>query len=282
MWIPEAWYLRYEPVRVIEYFVKAPLGDTQSAAWLKHYGNSSPAAVVPELQVKPDLGPLVEQFTASYSTIAATASVSKQLFDDWEQLGATLPHEIQAAIIDEENQQVLNGNGEDSNMLGIFNQPDTLTRVSPTITSTAYTAIDVLVDAITDIRVNNAYAEADLIILNPEDWNSIRRIKNTLGSFVLNANAAMQAGEIDNVFAVPVVSTTTCPVGKAVVMDTKIGALAFPRTGLEIMFNPYGDWAFIHNAVQFRGEIRETIGVAYPTAINLVSNINYEAGGPFC
>jgi hypothetical protein len=53
-----------------------------------------------------------------------------------------------------------------------------------------------------------------------------------------------------------------CPSENAV-LDTKIAVLAFLRMGMEIMFNPFGDWAFTHNAVQFRGEIRETIGVAY-------------------
>lgn len=206
------------------------------------------------------------------------ASVTRQMFDDFSDWAATVPHEIQAAIIDAENDQVLNGDGTGANMLGLFHQPNTLTRTCPTITGTDYTAIDALVDAITDIRVGSSYAVADLIILNPEDWNAIRRIKNTLGSFVLNADQAMSVGEVDNVFGVPASQTTKCPVGKAVVLDTKIAVLAFLRMGLEIMFNPYGDWAFQHNAVQWRGEIRETIGVAYPSAINLVSNLNYAGG----
>jgi hypothetical protein len=88
----------------------------------------------------------------------------------------------------------------------------------------------------------------------------------------------MSVGEIDNVFGVPVAVTTKMPQSQAVVLDTKIAVLAFHRTGMEIVFNPYGDWAFQHNAVQYRGETRLTIGVAYPQAINLVSNLNYESG----
>lgn len=65
------------------------------------------------------------------------------------------------------------------------------------------------------------------------------------------------------------------PQNTAIVLDMKIAVLAFLRMGLEIMFDPYGDWAFQHNAVQFRGEIRETIWAAYPAAINLVTGLNY-------
>jgi hypothetical protein len=102
---------------------------------------------------------------------------------------------------------------------------------------------------------------------------------DTLGSFVLNANSAMQIGEVDNVFGVPVAVTTKNADRNRAGLDTKIAVLAFLRMGLEILFNPYGDWAFTHNAVQFRGEISETIGVAYPTAIDKVTNLNYESAG---
>jgi HK97 family phage major capsid protein len=142
-----------------------------------------------------------------------------------------------------------------------------------------YTVIDVIVDAINDIRVGNAYASADLVIMNPWDWTLTKRIKNTLGSYVLNANEAMQVGEVDNIFGVPVAQTTKMPEGTAIVLDTKIAVLAFLGMRMEIMFDPYGDWAFQNNAVQFRGEIRETIGVAYPAAINIVSNLNYYEEG---
>lgn len=85
----------------------------------------------------------------------------------------------------------------------------------------------------------------------------------------------MQIGEVDNVAGVPVAVTTKMPTGTAVILDTKIAVLAFLRMGMEILFNPYADWAYSHNAVQFRGEIRDTIGVAYPAAINVITNLNY-------
>jgi hypothetical protein len=114
--------------------------------------------------------------------------------------------------------------------------------------------------------------------MNPFQWDEIRRIKHTLGSFVLSADRAMQVGEVDNVFRVPVATTTKCPLGTAVVIDTKIAVLAFLRTGIEVLFNPYGDWAYTHNAVQWRAEIRETIGLAYPKAVNVVTNLHQSDG----
>jgi HK97 family phage major capsid protein len=258
------------------YFI-SKRGEMQSVTWLQHYANTNPAAAVAELDLKPDLGPLVEPHTAAYSVIACTATVSKQFYDDFGDWAQTIPHEIQVALIDAENDEVLNGNGEAPHMLGLLNQPNTLSRTCPTVTGVDYTAIDCLVDAIDDIRVApGAYAIADLAILNPADWTAIKKIKNSLGGYVLNADQAMQVGEVDNIFGTPVATTTKMPVGTAIVLDTKIAVLAFLRWGLEILFDPWGDWAFSHNAVQFRGEIRETSGVAYPAAINLVGGLNYQ------
>lgn len=116
------------------------------------------------------------------------ASISRQMFDDFTDWAATTPHEIQAAIIDAENDEVLNGDGSGAHMTGLLNQAGTLSRESPTISGVDYTAIDVLLDGINDIRIaTNAFAEADMVILHPTDWNNIRKVKNSLGSFVLSA-----------------------------------------------------------------------------------------------
>ena len=172
------------------------------------------------------------------------------MFDDFGDWASTVPHELMKALIDCENQQVLTGNGTLPNMLGLINTTGTLTRVCPSITSTSYTQIDSLVEGIGDLRVGSAYAVADLIVLNPFDWQEITRIKNSQGSFVLNSIVPNEIGGYDNIFGVPVALTTKCPSGTSVILDTKIAVLAFTRMGVEIMFNPHGDYEFQNNAVQ--------------------------------
>jgi len=271
--MPSAFYLRYEPTRLFDYFIGAR-GESQSVTWLQHTSNTNPAAAVAELTQKPDLGPIVTPKTATFSTIAGIASCSRQMFDDFPDWSGTIPHELQTALIDAENDQVLNGNGSAPNMLGLINTTGKLTRVCPSITGVAYTQIDAIVQAIADLRVGSAYAVADLVVLNPADWSEIKRIKNSLGSFVLNSAEPSEIGGYENIFGVPVAQTTKIASGTAVVLDTKIAVLGFVRQGVEIMFSPYGDWAFQNNAVQFRGEMRETVGVAYPSAVCVVTNLN--------
>jgi len=271
--IPQAYWLRYEPTRLFDYFI-GMRGETQSVTWLTHSSNTNSASVVSELSQKPDLGPVVTPQTATYSTIAALTTVSRQMFDDFGDWASTVPHEIQRALIDAENLEVLTGSGTPPHMTGLLHTANTLSRVCPSITSVAtYTQLDCLISAIADLRVGSAYAVADLIVVNPFDWSEFKRIKNTLGSFVLNSAEPSEIGGYENFWGVPVAQTTKCPSGTAVVLDTKIAVLAFTRMGIEIMFDPYGDYAFQNNAVVFRGEMRETIGVAYPAAINVVTNL---------
>ena len=73
-------------------------------------------------------------------------------------------------------------------------------------------------------------------------------------------------GDLANIFGVHVLTNTKVPQGTAIVLDTAILA------------NQYGDWAFEHNAWQFRAEERCTVGVIRPTAICTVTGINPGGG----
>jgi hypothetical protein len=95
-----------------------------------------------------------------------------------------------------------NGDGEAPNMLGLLHQPDTLLRTYTP--ADGYTQIDSIVQALNDLRVGSAFAIADLVVLHTTTWDEICRIKNSLGSFVLNQNDPNELGGLDNIFGVRV------------------------------------------------------------------------------
>ena len=136
------------------------------------------------------------------------------------------------------------------------------------------TAIDALVASVTDLRVGPSFAVADLTVLNPVDWQYISTLKTTIGSYVLRQNQPNLIGEIHDVFGRPVALTTKMPQGSALTCDTRIGALAYVRQGLEIISTQFTDYAFTNNAWVLRGELREVVVVTRPTAFCLVSGIN--------
>jgi capsid protein len=120
-----------------------------------------------------------------------------------------MPRELSNWIIIGENYQLLQGNGTAPNQIGLFNATGTLTRQH---TSTGGdTIVDTVLEAVTDIRVGGAYARADLILLHPNDWLAMRKLKTSFGSYVLDPNDPNTLGGIDNIFGIRVVTSTQVP-----------------------------------------------------------------------
>jgi HK97 family phage major capsid protein len=206
--LPQAYTLRLEPTRIIEFLVTGQPPTGQSVSWLQHSGNTNPAAAVAELNPKPDIAPQTAVKETTFSVIAGMASASRQILSNFESMIGFLPQELYKAVVLEENDQLLNGNGTAPNQLGLFNTTGILTR---TYTSGgADTQIDTLVEAANDIRVGSAYADADLIILNPSDWVTIRRLKTTFNSYILDPNDPNTLGGVDNIFGIRVVTSMSC------------------------------------------------------------------------
>jgi hypothetical protein len=270
--------LRIDPLRIFELFPGAAAGG-QGVTFLTHTGNTNPAAAVAELGLKPDLAPIITPTTITFTTVAATLSVSRLFFDDFPTWGNWAPAELYRAVVDAENAQILTGSGSGANMLGLMNQPNTLTRTAALSAGPpSVTEIDVLRSACMDLRNGPEYCVADLIILNVIDWDYISKLKTTQNQYVLSAVTPNDIGFVDNLFGVRVVTSTKMPQGKALVADTRIACLSWTRLGMEILANQYDTYDFFQNAWTFRGEERIAVGVQYPKALNIVSGLNPSFG----
>jgi HK97 family phage major capsid protein len=264
--LPDAFPLRYETDRLFSAFPGLP-AESQSVSYLQHTGNTNPAAPVAELTQKPDLGMQVESQTTTFTLIAALATFSRQLLDDFQDFYSFVPTEMYRAVIDAETNQLVNGSGTAPSMEGILATSGLLTRALGTDT-----VINALVKACNDLRVGSSYATADLIAMHPSTWTKVKTQTDTQGRYLLNINAS-DVGAIDNVFGVPVLTNTKIPIGTGIVFDTTIAIKAWTRMALEMMTNPYGDTEFATNAITFRAEERIAIGVIRPTAINVVTGL---------
>jgi len=70
------------------------------------------------LQPKPDVGPQIAPKTVSFTPIAALATISRQLLDDFQDFMSFLPNELARAVFDVETDEIINGNGTAPHMLG--------------------------------------------------------------------------------------------------------------------------------------------------------------------
>jgi HK97 family phage major capsid protein len=170
-----------------------------------------------------------------------------------------LPSEISNQVIQGENYQIISCDGTAPDQTGLLNQSDT--------------AIDDILNAANDIRVGSSYANADLAILNPSDWLSIRRIKSTQGLYVLDQNDPGQLGGIDHLFQLRVAATTSIPQGTALVLDSTRAVNIFRRWGLEVQVNPYSGDEFKANQLVVRAETRFGVACVYPHMVCKVTGL---------
>jgi HK97 family phage major capsid protein len=156
-------------------------------------------------------------------------------------------------------------------MLGILNTSGVLTR-----TIGSDTPIDALRKAINDIRVSSSFAKADLILTHPTTWADLTLQKSTTGQYLLNPGDPAALGDLNSVFGCKVITNTYVPAGTAIVADSS-WIYAWTRQSLQIDINQYGSDSstnyWTQNAVSFRCEERVAIGVARPTAVNLVTGL---------
>ena len=264
--------LPYEPDRAFEAFRQLTTPEARSVEYLQHTGNTNPAAAVAELGVKPDLGMQLTTVTTPFVKIAALASISMEALADFRTFMQWVPHELFAALVDAETNQFLNGTGGGANMLGILNTSGVLTRAIG-----SDTPIDCIRKAINDIRIGSSFAKADVVITHPTTWADLTLQKSTTGQYLLNPDDPAALGDLHNVFGCKVLTNTYCPAGTAIVADSN-WIYAWTRQSLTLDINQYGTDSsgtnlWTQNAVSYRAEERIAIGVARPTAVNIVTGL---------
>jgi HK97 family phage major capsid protein len=125
----------------------------------------------------------------SFTTIAAMATISRFLLEDFAD-GAFmtfLPRELNAAVVDEENSQILLGDGDSPNMRGLLNTSGALTRPAVLSSSPSITEIDVLMSAANDLnavglrRCGFDHLESDRLGLHPEAEKQPGKLHSAVG-----------------------------------------------------------------------------------------------------
>jgi hypothetical protein len=260
--------LAYEPDRMFAHFIQTPTPAASSVEYIVHTGNTLPAAPVPELGQKPDLGMILTTRTTPFTKIAALASISMEAMQDFPAFVSWVPQELQHALFDSETNQVVNGNGTSPNMLGLLNTPGVLTRSVGSDTN-----IDSIRKSFNDIRVGSSYGNANLVCMNPTTWASISLAKATTGAYLLNPDDPNAIGDLHSIFGAQVITNTWIPAGTAIVLDSTKAVLSWTRMAMTIDINGYGSNEFDQNYVTFRAEERIAIGVQRPTALNIVTGL---------
>ena len=255
----------HEPQRIMD-ALPATAMSAPSVAYLRHNSTTgSPATVAPG-GFKPELSFLVDSVTIRAAKIAAHVAVNDEDMADYHDFESYVGVELMRAIIDTENGQLLNGAGVGTDLSGMLNTTGALTRALGTDTP-----LDAVEQSINDLRVGSAFAVADLMIMHPTTRSKLRRQKDTQGRYMVNPDPTVD--EADSLFGIPLVVTTTCPIGTVLVADARKAAMVYVRQGLSIETTPYNTDDFTHNLTRFRCEERLALATPRPAALSIVTGL---------
>jgi HK97 family phage major capsid protein len=249
---------RAESTRTAALFPQATM-DTPSVEYVQVTGHTGNAAVVAPGETKPTVGINSAKQEARAVKIAGICTVEDESLDDFPDFAQVVTTEMQRSIIDAENVELLTGDGTTGHMTGLLATPGLLTRTA----GVGENAADTIEQAMTDLRTGPAYSDADGVVLNPDDWSAIRRLKDSQGRYLVETGPTQAAQ--NRLWGVPVTLTTMCPAGQAVVGTFGLGGTVHIRRGLTVETSFNAD-DFARNKTTFRAEIREVLAIVRPDA----------------
>lgn len=231
----------------------APVAEATSAAEID--GTTVTAAAG---GVKPEGSMTFQKVTATVKTIAEWVPATKRGLADAAQLRGLIDQELRDDLREEEEDQIINGDGTGENLEGILNTSGIQAQ-----------AFD------TDIFVSSRKAKRKVrtvgrsiptgYVMNPEDWErfDLARESGATGAF-LGAGPFGNQGPV--LWGLPVVESEAVPVGTALVGDFRKAVLWDREQASVSVTDSHADF-FIRNLVAVLAEQREAFGLTRPAAI---------------
>lgn len=196
---------------------------------------------------------------APVRTIAHWEAAHRTVLADEPQLQSVINNELLYGLALEEDDQILNGDGNNENLLGILNTPGIQAYTQKTGDSKA----DALRRASTLSMIANLPSTG--YVLNPLDWEDIELTKATGdGQYVLVSAVSM--GATTQVWRNPVVETPAIAEGTFLSGAFGLGAQLYDRERASVRIAEQHEDFFIRNAIAVLVEERLALAVKNPQA----------------
>lgn len=204
---------------------------------------------------KPQGSMYFERVAETVKTIAVYVGATKRALADAAQIRGIIDQELRADLLDELEDQVLNGNGVGENFLGLANQPGTLIQAF---------GVDILTTtrrAITNLLVNGRQIPTSWLF-SPTDWENVELIQDLNGRYYHGGPLAMGPARL---WGVPVAQSFHMATGAAWLANWRKAVLWDRQNATITATDSHDDW-FIRNMVAILGELRAAFGLIRPTA----------------
>jgi len=216
------------------------------------------AAETAEGATKPQSDLTFELVNTPVRTIAHWLKVSKQILEDAPALASYIDTRLRYGVDLRYDAQLLNGNGSGQNISGITKSGN-YTAFTPL---TGFTILDSLSKAIELVRVQEY--EPTGIVLNPQDWGAIERLKDTTGQYVVGNPLGILG---PNLWGKPVVVTNALTAGKILVGAFDISHQIWNRTGTAVELFEQDEDNVQKNLVTVRAERRGMLATYRPASV---------------
>jgi HK97 family phage major capsid protein len=231
--------------------------------WVAESVRPTKASPVAEAGLKP-LSDIT--FTTHYEavrTIALLVKTSNQILADWTELEGFLRDEFTSRVREEEDSQILFGDGSGQNLHGLTHQAQAWDLTLLTA-SDGYEYIDVLNGAQQQVAEDDEISDRQYFVVNPGDLKKMKRTKDGDGRYILGDP---QSPTPNMLWGAPIVDTTLMTKGYFLLgSGDPRAAVIRERTGVAIDLSTEDGDNFQYNLVTVRFEERVVLIVKRPNA----------------
>jgi len=224
-------------------------GYTNNAATV----SETTGATKPQSEIKFDI------VTTSVTTIAHWLLATRQILDDAPMLESYIDGRLRYGLAYVEENQLLNGAGTGTDLLGI--NPQATAFAAGTAIVTTPTKIDVLRYAM--LQAALAELPATGHVLNPVDWASIETTKDAAGGYIIGNPVGTLAPTL---WGLPVVATQAQASGAFLTGAFRMAAQIFDRWDATVAVSTEDSDNFRKNLVTILAEERLALAVYRPEA----------------
>lgn len=207
-----------------------------------------------------------KEVTETLRKIAGYIKVSTEMIDDQEFLVSELNNRLLLDLKIFEEDQLLNGDGSSTNLKGLLNRDGVQVATAENIQATP----DAIFRASTKIR-NATGLAVDGVVMNPEDYENIRLLKDEngqyfAGGFFYGQYGSQAYGENPPLWGKRVIVTPAIKKGTVLLGAGKAAATVYRKGGITMSTAFQNEDDFVHNRATILAEERLLLAVRRPAA----------------
>jgi HK97 family phage major capsid protein len=267
--LPGVLPLLYMPLTIAD-LIPSGATDTPYMRYLVENSHTNAAATVAEGAAKPEGAEAFTLVDTRLHKIAETFTVTDEMFSDFPFLRAFLDNRGVLDVRQQEEAQLLNGDGTGENLIGLLNRSGLQTSIvkgtAPSVAGD--TDMDVIYRQITAIRTS-AFVEPNAVVIDPTSWQNVLLTKSSQGIYYAGGPFAPNA---ESLWGKRVVVTPRIAAGTALVGDFN-QAQIFRKGGITVEASNQHASNFTNNLTTLRMEERLMLLVYRPAGFGTVTGL---------